>query len=139
MPVILNVCLGVPQMLSNIQMILICVAVRKTPFLHSFMTLAHVPYRYADRCTAGAQHVLRTSRKRSAQPPATQRAHGPPRELPFVTARVRLPWRPRVALCHVHVRRPPSVVVTRPAANDSRMLHAGHSGISRSTGFPSRR
>jgi sodium/potassium-transporting ATPase subunit alpha len=28
MPVLLNVLLGVPQMLSNIQMILICVAVR---------------------------------------------------------------------------------------------------------------
>src|ERR1700761_5098532 len=33
MPVLLNVLLGVPQMLSNIQMILICVAVRTTyPF-----------------------------------------------------------------------------------------------------------
>ena len=28
---------------------------------------------------------------------------------------------------------------TRPAANDSRILHTGHSGISRSTGFPSHR
>ena len=32
MPVLLNVLLGVPQMLSNIQMILICVAVRTTNF-----------------------------------------------------------------------------------------------------------
>jgi hypothetical protein len=74
------------------------------------MTLAHLPHHHADRCPARAEHVLRAARKWSAQPSSTQRAHGPPRELPLVVTRVRLPRRPRVALRHVHVR-PPSIAL----------------------------
>jgi hypothetical protein len=45
MPIILNVVLGVPQMLSNIQMILICVAVRAVHSLNVYglPALAHTP------------------------------------------------------------------------------------------------
>ena len=39
MPIILNVIIGVPQMLSNIQMILICVGVSGEIFFHGLLGL----------------------------------------------------------------------------------------------------
>lgn len=110
MPILLNIFLGVPQMLSNIQMILICVAVsggtprvfacrdekRLTPLLFS-----------TDRRPPRAEHVPRTARERLALSPPAQRAKGTPGQRPLTASGICFSRCPRVALCHVHVG-PPS-------------------------------
>jgi hypothetical protein len=79
MPIVLNVVIGVPQMLSNIQMILICVGVSgETTFLPGFIFAPHenvadtnLTWDFADGCPSRAEYVLRTARNWLVVPPAT--------------------------------------------------------------------
>ena len=72
MPIILNVIIGVPQMLSNIQMILICVGVSgESPLLRILGTYMNATRDFADGCPSRAEHVLGATRKWLALPPAT--------------------------------------------------------------------
>jgi hypothetical protein len=78
MPILLNVVIGVPQMLSNIQMILICVGVScETLFLPGFIFACsenvadtNMTWDFADGYPSRAQYVLRTARNWLAVPPA---------------------------------------------------------------------
>jgi hypothetical protein len=106
MPVVLNILIGVPQMLSNIQMILICVAV-------SGKTLARFACRYekqlttllipTDRRPSRTEYVPGASGVRLTLPPATQRAKGALGQWSLAASGIWLPRYPRVALRNVHV------------------------------------
>lgn len=93
MPILLNVLIGVPQMLSSIQMIIICCVSR--PLLLCSRSLAH-------RRPPGRVDVLRDPRSRPPNPAPAQHRHRQVSGLEAPTARVRLPWRPRVPVRHVH-------------------------------------
>jgi hypothetical protein len=109
MPILLNVLIGVPQMLSNIQMILICVAVsggthrlfacRDERRLTTLLFLT-------DRCPSRAEHVPRAARERLALSPPAKRAKGAPGQRPLTASGIWFPRCPRVAQCHVHVSLP---------------------------------
>jgi hypothetical protein len=70
MPIILNVIIGVPQMLSNIQMILICVGVSADTLLVSYRCSREYDFSFADGCPSRSEHVLGAARKRLALSPA---------------------------------------------------------------------
>jgi hypothetical protein len=71
MPIVLNVIIGVPQMLSNIQMILICVGV-SGPLLPGCTKRAYMimTWCFVDGCPSRAEYVFGAARKRIALPPA---------------------------------------------------------------------
>jgi hypothetical protein len=59
-------------MLSNIQMILICVGVSgETPLLRVLGTYMNATRDFVDGCPSRAKHVLGATRERLALPPAT--------------------------------------------------------------------
>ena len=67
MPIVLNVVIGVPQMLSNIQMILICVGVSGETlplpgFIFARRADTNLTRDFADGCPSRAEYVLRTAR-----------------------------------------------------------------------------
>ena len=136
MPVLLNVCLGVPQMLSNIQMILICVAVRTTRSVWRLLTF---------RITM--QTDVLPALSMCFEPPESGLLNRPPRNVRtdrLANFRLLLHAYGFLGVLESLCAMSMSVVFllsssTRPAANDSRILHAGHSGTSRSTVFPSHR
>jgi hypothetical protein len=78
MPIVLNVVIGVPQMLSNIQMILICVGVSgETLLLPGFIFArlenvadTNLTWDFADGCPSRVEYVLRTARNWLVVPPA---------------------------------------------------------------------
>jgi hypothetical protein len=84
MPIVLNVVIGVPQMLSNIQMILICVGVSGETFFFLGFIFAHrenvadtnLTWDFADGCPSRAKYVLRTARNWLTVSPAAQRTKG---------------------------------------------------------------
>jgi hypothetical protein len=77
MPIVFNVVIGVPQMLSNIQMILICVGISgETLFLPGFIFVCHenvadtnLTWDFADRYPFCTEYVLQTARNWLAVPP----------------------------------------------------------------------
>jgi hypothetical protein len=109
MPVLLNILIGVPQMLSNIQMILICVAVSdKIPArfaCHNEKWLTTSLF-LADRRPPCAEHVRRAARERLTLPPTAKRAKGALGQWSLTTSGIWFPWYPRVALRHDHVSLP---------------------------------
>jgi hypothetical protein len=77
MPIVLNVVIGVPQMLSNIQMILICVGVSEAPFLSGFIFArrknvadTNLTWDFADGCPSRVEYVPRTARNWLVVPPS---------------------------------------------------------------------
>ena len=73
MPIVVNVVIGVPQMLSNIQMILICVGVSSETVLslarRETVADMNLTCDFADGCPSRAEYVPRTSRNWLAVPP----------------------------------------------------------------------
>jgi len=128
MPILLNVLIGVPQMLSNIQMILICVAVScGTPRLFACRDERRLTMLLfsTDRCPSRAEHVPGAARERLALSPPAQRAKGTPGQWPLTASGIWFPRYPRVALCHGHVSLP-SFSSCLSLANIH--MHAGRSG-----------
>jgi hypothetical protein len=102
------------------------------------MALAHTLCHHADRCPVGAQHVFRAARKGSAQPPATQRMHGLPHELPLVAECIRVLRLLRAMSMSVLLLTSSTLLLFFWLTADV-FWHAGHSAISRSKVCPSHR
>jgi hypothetical protein len=71
MPIVLNVIIGVPQMLSNIQMILICVGVSGDTSSPGCTNGVNTNMTSVDRCSSRAEYVLGAARERIALPSAS--------------------------------------------------------------------
>lgn len=71
MPIVLNVIIGVPQMLSNIQMILICVGVSDDTSSPGCTNGANTNMIFVDGCSSRPEYVLGAARERIALPSAS--------------------------------------------------------------------
>jgi hypothetical protein len=98
MPVLLNILIGVPQMLSNIQMILICVAV--WCILRFFTSTLND---LLDGCSARSKPLPGTTGAWPPPPAPTQRQEGPTCRLEAPSARVWIPRGPGISLRHDNV------------------------------------
>ena len=82
-------------MLSNIQMILICVGVSdETPLFRILGTYMNAILDSADRCPSRAEHVLGATRKWLALPPSPQCTEGAPGQQSLALSCLRLPRHP---------------------------------------------
>ena len=138
MPVLLNVLLGVPQMLSNIQMILICVAVCTNSYILCYACSRSVSPRRPTSCPRSA---CASSRQKVDCSPARHATCARTASRTSACCCTRTAFsvsssRSALCLCPSSPCRPHSS--TSPA-DARRFLHAGHSGISRSMACPSHR